>query len=837
MRFLLLPLLLCCFLQTAQAAVRFSEVMQANVDAVVDDENEMPAGWIELETDGSVADYTIALSGHPDEAFILPDCGGKRYPVVFCDEKNKGWHTSFKLPIEEGEVLYLFSPQHEVVDSLLLPEAKVPNASYARRLDADGWAFFRTPTPAQPNNGFSANAFMGKPKFSQEGGVKSTPFHLKISSPKDAPADAVCRYTTNGDVPTPKNRIFPDSLLIDTNMVVRAAMFSDSAIGHYAVSQTYVFLNRQQTMPLLALSLPDDYLYDPVLGIYTKGEYGKLHPDQPPAITVFSPANYFYEWFRPAYMEYYPEEGAESVIGQLTDLRIGGNASRSMHLKSFVVKARDRYGKKRFNYNFFPDKPALAKHKSLVIRTSGQDANGAYLRDAFAHVGVAKKLGIPYQAYQPVLLFVNGNYWGVRNLRERSNADYISYNFDTKDFDLIQGFYGLVKEGTVEQFDEFKALYSQDSTSFETLDRYMDVDNFRDYYIFNMLFANTDFPGNNVLIWKDRKPGAKWQWIAKDMDISMGLISSPYDLTYFNYTLRTPPFFDKGGFNEASSCRLFQKMMSLPHFRQSFIDHAVVDMGTFANANSLNAVIDSLSTNLEYEMPFFMDHIGFSQHHWETEVRNVKKWISKRIPFIYADMGRYFEMGDAVPLKVKADASCRLNNIKFGGDFDGAYYPHRRIRLSEDSLTMSSDQFHAAEVSSSTPVCHLSAKMLECWGENDVPQLPSLAAEGWLVTYVQEDSVHQLSFEGKALEWRIPVHATSVVIVRKNAEDVFEKNAAVEAMDASQFSFEAIDLSGRVLAKGNYSRVMGLLRPGRVYVLRMFEKGHLKQTWKVCRRR
>ena len=79
--------------------------------------------------------------------------------------------------------------------------------------------------------------------------------------------------------------------------------------------------------------------------------------------------------------------------------------------------SRSIYGKNRFKYKFFNDRDRKS-YKSLVLRISGQDRKSTRFRDALA-TQISKVFNIDIQEYQPVILFLNGQNWGVYNLREK----------------------------------------------------------------------------------------------------------------------------------------------------------------------------------------------------------------------------------------------------------------------------------------------------------------------------------------------------------------------------------------------------------------------------------
>ena len=814
------------------SALRINEVVQCNVGKLTDELNEFPDGWVELYNDGPAAvslhQYAVVRKNRFAKAYRLPgiELPPYAYVLLYCDKEGKGLHTDFRLPIDTVSSLFLFRTDGTVADSVELPPMLAANVPYCRQ-SAGVWRFCETATPGLPNASDSVSAQAPAPSFSESGGVKDGAFCLQLALPLNAPSGSCIRYTTDGSEPDGESARYVHPLAISQSVAVRAKTFATGYADSPTQTHSYLFLNRQQTLPVVSLVADSAFFYDDELGILVKGIYGKTHPNSVPVVDVFGRANYYYGWHRPVNIEYFPVGAETEAINQPAQTKVGGKAGRRQAEKSLVLKADKRFGTNSFLYPFFEDKPWLTSNKSVVLRNSGQDAPYTYFRDAFAHKAFARHTSVDYLSYQPVILYLNGNYMGIRTLRERSNDDYLRANYrDLHGFDLIEGVGGLVKSGDSAAFCQFREVYSNSASSYQQLDSLMDVDEFADYLILYALFCNTDFPGNNMLMWKT--PATKWRWIVKDFDSAMGVSRSPATFQYLNYILREPPFTDRGVFNSEQSCLLFRKMMSFPQFRQMFIDRAAVYMGTFASVESLTRLVDSLATNIEYEMPFFMEMRQKDELKWTCSVVALKKWLADRIPFFYADLSRFFHMGDPVPLKVIAGEKGCLNNIALAdGCFDGMFFSGRRMRVSADSSVAFQSDGYQSEGTLSVPVARCSHRIGECWRTSDF-DLPDDAGAVWAVQYVKGDSLYTELFDCETLDWKIPSGAATVRI-EKGGMNV------QQAIDDSNLRFVACDFSGRVVARGRYSDVMPVLQFGKTYILTTLAGDVVLRKWKVRR--
>src|SRR5690606_32290251 len=78
----------------------------------------------------------------------------------------------------------------------------------------------------------------------------------------------------------------------------------------------------------------------------------------------------------------------------------------------------------------------LDEFKRLILHTSGQDNGLTMFRDAMAESLIAHT-GIDTLAYRPAVVFLNGEYWGIHNIRERYDHHYVATNYEVEDEDVV----------------------------------------------------------------------------------------------------------------------------------------------------------------------------------------------------------------------------------------------------------------------------------------------------------------------------------------------------------------------------------------------------------------
>ena len=305
---------------------------------------------------------------------------------------------------------------------------------------------------------------------------------------------------------------------IDTTVTIRACSFKEGCFDGLVFTNTYMINERKpESLPVVFLTTSDENLYDDSLGIYCVGTNGIKLTSQNPV------ANYNRDWTRWGNIEYY-DESRNLYINQQTGISISGNASRGYPQKSFKLKGRSRFGTKRFDYPLFPVRESL-RYKSFLLRAGGQYYNTVQLVHDALIQSVAQVTGIDFQAALPAVVYLNGEYWGIYNLRERKNKDYIysHYGLSERDVNIVEyAWKATSSAGNLNQWKEFESyILSADLTDKSVYSRVcdmMDIDNFLYYMSVQIMAKNNDWPNNNQQIFKSLSEDGKWKWMLQDLD-------------------------------------------------------------------------------------------------------------------------------------------------------------------------------------------------------------------------------------------------------------------------------------------------------------------------------
>ena len=669
-----------------------NELMQSNVDCIMDDLNDFPDSWVELynPTDAAInlQDYKIGTKNKVSKAWQLPNktVAAKGYVIIYCDKAGEddgvsAMHTNFRLESGKDGALYLFKGS-EVVDLLEgMAKQPAPNIAYGRKTDgAEEWGYQATPTPDKANCGTTYKKVLDAPVFSQKGQVfkNSQMVQLILSIPEGMPEGTVIRYTLNGQEPTEMSQKYTAPLSFNSTKTIRAKLFCDGYLSPRSTCHSYIFFptNRALTLPIVSIITDNTYLNDAKIGIYVDGTYNNVKK------------NYEYDWRRPMNIEFFETSGEESVINQLGEMRICGGATRSSVRKSLAIYANKRFGEKRFNYEFFPDqKPGLKDFKSFMLRNAGNDFDYLYMRDAIIQRTMAQHVDLDWQAWRPAIVYINGEYKGMLNIRERSNEDNIYTNYDgLEDIDMIENDWEL-KEGTMDNYQAFKAFYNEHGHTLAEYAEWMDWQEYINLMVENMYFNNQDFPGNNNVIWRPQAEGGKWRWITKDTDFGLGLYGSAPDYNTVRWMYDNAYDSGRNWANTYEATRLFRRLMEDADFKREFLDRAAIYMGDFLNEKGTRAVWDEMYDLIKTEYPYHRELINRWWPNYNEELNNARNWLNKRTNYFYQQLADYYSWGNPTVLTVNkvnlSDVTLTFNGIQLTGNvFDGKYYAGRTITLS-----------------------------------------------------------------------------------------------------------------------------------------------------------
>ena len=506
-------LLLFFCLGAARADVVISEVMASNGYY----ESGHAWDWIEIHNDGketvNLSGWGVTDSKKDLYKFTFPDgtkLKGGAYLTLWCtgeenttSGKGNTFYADYKIS-SGGETLRLTDREGTEIQKLKLPQ-QYGCISYGLPAGGKEYGFFEEPTRGKKN---SKEAFTGRaaePQILTAAGFYSG----SVTVEARGESGDVLRYTTDGETPTKKSKLFPEEgLKISKTTPRRVKAFREGAVSSATAGATY-FINDDPQTAIVSLISDDKYLFSKKTGMLVKG--------------TGSIPNYSKGYEYPVHIEYFNSEGKQE-ISQTGTMTCSGHSARINEQKSIALYARKAWGADRFAFNPFPTRD-YDGYKSLLLRAANSDAYATRLRDIVAS-SLAEGQGILYQDHEVIQVYINGRYWGHYNLREKINKYFVAaYEGVTEEAD-IDNIDILARTGTdeflqngdnkdwLELCDFCKKNDLNKPENLAWLQERLDIDNMFTHAAYEIILGNVDF--TNVRVY--RVPGGKWKYLLFDVE-------------------------------------------------------------------------------------------------------------------------------------------------------------------------------------------------------------------------------------------------------------------------------------------------------------------------------
>ena len=631
----------------AKPTLIVSEFMAAN-DAVLKDGEGEYTDWIELHNYGAVAINLGGLSLTDSKKhltkFALPDLdlapGG--YVLFWAKGEGPGdltlgRQTNFRLQVK-GDYLALIDRDGESVIQDFgrkYPDQKT-NVSYGitgdwvpGRLPIQYSAFLLAPTPGAANSG----PLLGTAKavsLSQKRDFFDKPFELKLKSKTKR---AVIRYTIDGSRPKEDSgKVYRDPIQISRTTVLRTAAFKPGYLPSKVKTHSFIFaedvasqspdglpaegfpylwgenrvdygmdpevindprfrdqfVDGLESIPSLSVVTDVEHLFDAETGIYSNpGQQGR-------------------EWERPCSIELIDTKNDEEfqVDGGIR-IRGGFSRDRSNPKHAFRFFFRDVYGPSKLEYPLFGENGAQ-KFDNFDLRTFQNyswsfegDSKGIFIRDQFNR-DLQLEMGQPAARGEFYHLFLNGQYWGIYNTCERTEASYGATYFggDKAEYDAVKvdsgrtvrrstytliptdgdmeawrRIYEIVQKG-LKHDENYFALLGRDSEGLPDpeMETFVDVDNLIDYMMVIFYGGNLDAPIS--LFGRNQTPN-NWHGIRR-RGSNKGFSFFIWDAEHTFLDVdqdRTGPFNTGSSFERTSPQWLWEKALENSEFRMVVADH------------------------------------------------------------------------------------------------------------------------------------------------------------------------------------------------------------------------------------------------------------------------
>ena len=500
------------------------------------------------------------------------------------------------------------------------------------------------------------------------------------------------RCTFDGSEPNSSSLIFSKAMSIDSTTVVRCTEFINGKAARKQ-SETY-FINEKINMPVVSISVAPIYV--------------KEYLDEKPCMSDPCDNAKFWEDIEyPAHVEYFAEGSVSKAKSFEIDagISISGNYSRNQQKKSVAIVMRKQYQSGRIHYPLFDTRPEKNTFKSFVLRNNGNRFISDYIGDPMA-TSLLEGTNVDYQRSRQVIVFYNGDYRGIYDMREKLNEHFVetNYNINHDKVDFIKISYNEidVKNGSsndyinLMQFIE-NANFIDDNTAYQTVSKKIDIPNFMEYIAAEIYYANDDWPHNNVRAWKSGN--SPWKFIAFDIDHGFDWSAKVNGFTkntnMIDWTINggKPNTSCSEGGDYICFPNIFAKLIKNPDFKQAFINRAAYLYSTFINSTKIFQQIDHINSTIEkaqitrdqkrYNRPYYKNacNDGFDEYGI-----CLKAWSYIRDKTVRAEFKEVFELNDEVPItiEVKGNGILKLDNfsIKQSKEYNWNVFKHHPMKLS-----------------------------------------------------------------------------------------------------------------------------------------------------------
>ncbi len=634
----------------AQSGIVINEVMLSNSSDLVDEDGDYP-DWIELYNNGSNAvdlvNYGISDNVNDPFKWIFPPTaiapGG--YLIIFASSKDRHTapylHTNFKLS-SHGEDIILTAP-NTIVEDQLQPVSVSTDISYGRTEDgSSSFERLHSSTPAASNN-ISNNII-----FSHNSGFYANTINLSMTSSN---GDLIY-YTTDGTDPTVSSQLYTTPLIMGSLMsvpdvisnlstspywvaptsdnfkanIIKAASFSggvmNSNIYHKTIFVDSDTNSRYSDFNVLSIITPPSNLFDHDTGIYVMG-VNYLSSN-----VVWS-GNYFQKgelWERLGNIEYFDKQG-DLLFEQNVGLRTHGGKGRNLPQKSLRLYSRSEYGAPRINYPILDHKTERVFSR-LIIRNILSCWNKSVIKDECTAY-ISRDLNFETLDSHPVVVFINGEYWGVHSIREYFDDNFIeqAYGIEEDSINIVLHgsgncpgqplTWGTVEgsnDGHIQLYDFLNNNNLSIQSNYDYITEVLDIESVVDYYCTEIYFNNKDWPTNNNKLWNFGVEG-KWKQVLYDLDGGWQYLGNGFNA--LDRTLSA----SGSAQNSPYATLLFRKLTESNEFVDDFVERMACLMKNEFYADTVVNAINEFKSKYQNGMQEHVDR-------WHYNPSSVSSWLN-----------------------------------------------------------------------------------------------------------------------------------------------------------------------------------------------------------------
>ncbi len=673
------------------------------------DEEGKREDWVELYNTTNEAIpvgglYLSDKASSPDKWQIPPGlsipAGG--YLTIFCDKdlEDGPLHAdfSFKASGESAVLSQQTATGFETLDRVDFEDIAF-ESSFARIPNGTGdFVKVGTPTANGSNNG--SLLYLAPPVVDLASGVYSGTQTISITHPD---ASVSIKYTLDGSDPDQNSATYNGPISITQNSAVRAIATKSGSANSAPANEAYL-INETPNMDVIFITTDPDNFFDDEIGIYVDGTNGVQQYCAP------YPVNWAQDWERPANFKMFTTDG--SLAWDVNaGIEINGVCSRNNAMKSLGINLREKtYGDEAIEYELYPTRDH-ENYQRLKLRNSGQDFIRMGFRDMLNQQLVIGQLDLDMLEGIPTLVFLNGEFWGIHNLREKFSGEYFEaiYDLDEDDLDVIKSPgipWQTVKEGTDDiysaLFDFVETADLNDPASIQYFEDNVDVNEFLNYWIFMTYLSNYDWPANNLKVWRERVAGAKWRYGVEDTDGSTQNILGDQAEPEWNTLAAVSDPNSSVWPNHSNSTLFLRKLIERDDYKAEWVQRTCSFIELFFNSSNVNQKTDEIKALYEPNIQRHLNKwgsgnaLGGNVSSWNAWIDFYKDFFVTR-PSLYRQfMQDQYNLSGTYDLTVSFDANSggtvlvNSNEMQLPFNYTGTYMDNLPVKLTavaEDGYT------------------------------------------------------------------------------------------------------------------------------------------------------
>lgn len=605
---------------------------------------------------------------------IIPANG---YKVIWADGRNEfagGYlHASFKLTQSKKNPDWILLSD---ASGNLLERVQIRRHQKGHSIGkvSSNWQIFTTPTPEAINNGVYKVAYAASPIFSKTPGFYAASFRVFLTNPEP---NSRIYYTTDGTDPLAGGTQYNSSgILIDSTKIIKAVTYSfnTSILPSFFTFGTF-FININHTLPVISIAGTD-------LNTLANGNQS------------FRPDGSF---------EFFDKNKVliETAYGNFNS---HGQDSWANDQRSLDYKTRDEMG---YNDAIHVKLFALSERndfQGIILRAAGDDnypaahhssnAGSAHIRDAYVqNMAIQGKLDVDARTGEKAIVYLNGKYWGVYDMRERADEqDYTKfyYNQDKYHLQYIETWGNTwAQYGGNQALTDWSAIRSfvmnnnmADSANYALVVANIDLKSLVDYAIVNSVSVCTDWLNYNTGWWRGTDPKGghkKWGYTLWDNDAVFGF--------YINYTgvpsnayTALPCNIESSSLSDPEGhIDLLMKLRQNPAFNQFYISRYIDLFNTTFSSTNMLYNLDSIINLLDPEMTKHANRWFGTYSEWNTNATTLRNYVSNRCSVLSSGLNTCYNLSGPYATTFKTvpagSGQIQVNSLAFANlPYTGNYH-------------------------------------------------------------------------------------------------------------------------------------------------------------------